>query len=195
MQTIASRRQSTYTPAVLNAKCRALRRQSDRGNRAARRAANAREDNRARLILRDSAKSGRKKFGPFNPVTVWDGVSATQRPRGFLRPPRPSLYLPLSFSPSLRSPSTLSRSFPASRARPLRYHMAHMHACMHACVHRACLPACMHASRSEDGSTRGSDRSPSPFLSLSLSRLSSASRRRGEPQLVKKLLDRLSVPS
>lgn len=83
--------------------------------------------------------------------------------------------------------------------------------CMHACRHGGRMHACMHASRSEDGSTRGSGRdlsfslflSPfslfftlsSPSFSLFLSRLSFASWRRGEPQLVKKLLDRLSVPS
>lgn len=129
---------SSVTPAVRSGKSRG----------AARRAANAREDNRARLILRDSAKSGRKKFGPFNPVTVWDGVSATQRPRGFLRPPRPSFYLPLSFSPSLFTP-LLSVLHPPFLALSPRLALARSgitwRTCMHACMHASTVPACLHA--------------------------------------------------
>jgi len=100
-------------------------------------------------------------------------------------------FPPFSFSSfSIHSLSLFPRVSPA----PISHGA---HACMHACVHRACMHACI----SKRGWLNSRFRPESlslfffSFFSLSHSRLSSASRRRGEPQLVKKLLDRLSVSS
>lgn len=113
---------------------------------AARRDAVNGRDNRARSILRDSAESGRKEFGPFNPVTVWDGVSASSR----FPPTSLPLFLSLSSFPFSFSPYSSVHPFSlfprVSRSPAPVSHGAHacMHACMQAGRHGGRMHACMH---------------------------------------------------